>query len=184
MNNLSFIPQPSSLIIKVEMGEGIVAKAPHILKSEGCGSCVILTLYDAIRKTGSLAHIMFPVKYKDKGERMKDKISLNSSFIPQPSSFEYADTALPALFEEMKGLGCQKQNIVAKIAGGARMFPSYAEATSIGEQNIRSVMRSLEAQGIPLKGRDTGGSHGRSVEFHLETGRVVVKAFEKEDREI
>lgn len=167
------------------MGEGITAAAPHILKSEGCGSYVILTLYDAIRKTGGLAHIMLPEKYKDKGGRIKDETALNSSFIPHPSTFEYADTAVPALLEELRRLGCSRQNLVARIAGGAKMFPSYAVAEAgIGEQNIRSVRRCLEEQGLTLKGLDTGGSHGRSVEFHLNTGRVVVKAFEKEDREI
>lgn len=169
-----------------------MAAAPHIIKSEGCGSCVILTLYDAIRKTGGLAHIMLPGKYKDEGGRMKDETALTSSlipqpssFIPHPSSFMYASTALQALLEEMRRLGCQRRNIVAKIAGGAKMFPSYAVAESgIGEQNIRSVRRCLEEQGLTLKGQDTGGSHGRTVELHLETGRVVVKTFGKQDREI
>lgn len=97
----------------------------------------------------------------------------------------YADTAIPALLEEMKKLGCQKQNIVVRVAGGAKMFSSYANAGSgIGDQNIRSVRHLLEQKGIPLKGLDTGGSHGRNIEFHLETGRVVVKAFGKADREI
>lgn len=184
MNNLSLIPQPSSLIIKVEMGEGIVAAAPHTIISVGIGSCVAVTLYDSKRKVGGLAHIMLPEKYKDNGEVMKEETSLNSSFIPHPSCFIYSLTALPAMIEELRKLGCQRQNIIARIAGGARMFPSYACPVGIGEQNIRSVMSSLEEHGIPLKGRDTGGSHGRSVVFHLESGRVVVKSFEKDDREI
>lgn len=158
-----------------------MAEAPHIIKSEGCGSCVILTLYDAIRKAGGLAHIMLPkanAEFGIKNKRFRTHIP-NSKF-----AFQYADTAIPALLEEMRKLGCQKQNIVVRIAGGARMFSSYAGAAGIGEQNVKSVMHLLEQQGIPLKGLDTGGSHGRSVEFHLETGRVVVKTFEKEDREI
>lgn len=98
--------------------------------------------------------------------------------------YQCSVTALPAMLEEMRRLGCQRQNIIARIAGGTRMFPSYACPVGIGEQNIRSVMSSLEEHGIPLKGRDTGGSHGRSVVFHLESGRVVVKGFEKDDKEI
>lgn len=174
------------------MGEGIVAAAPHIIVSVGIGSCVVVVLYDATRKAGGLAHIMLPSRSKDlrfeSWELGEAGIKSSDSELPTPNSklvYQFADTAIPALLEEMRKLGCQKQNIVASMAGGARMFPSYAVAEAgVGEQNIRSVRHLLEQEGIPLKGRDTGGSHGRTVELHLETGRVVVKAFGKEDREV
>ena len=65
------------------------------------------------------------------------------------------------------------------------MFASYAEfPAGIGEQNVKNVRQMLVNQAIPLTGFDVGGKHGRSVEFYLDSGRVVVKAFSKEDREI
>lgn len=181
------------MIIKVEMGEGVVAVSPHIITSIGIGSCMTVALYDAKRKIGGLAHIMLPESTKSKVNSEQYIVNRNKtgdihySLFTNDSSlvFQFADTALPALLEEMRKLGCARQNIAARIAGGAKMFPSYADSeTGVGEQNIRSVKRSLEKAGIPLKGSDTGGRHGRNIEFHLDTGRVVVRCFEKEDREI
>lgn len=65
------------------------------------------------------------------------------------------------------------------------MFPSYsASSAGIGKQIVERVMDVLKREGIPVAGRDTGGRHGRNVEFHLDSGRVVVTAFGMEDREI
>ena len=170
------------MIIKIGMGEGIVAEAPHIIESVGIGSCVAVTLYDLMRKAGGLAHIKLPQLISDCRFQISD---LNSAILTPHSAFEFADTAIPALLEELRKKGCSRQNIVAKIAGGAKMFPSYSIADAgIGEQIVRRVRHLLKKEGIPLKGRETGGSHGRSVEFYLETGKVVVKAFEREEKEI
>ena len=176
------------MVIKVEMGEGVVSEAPNIITTVGCGSCVVVVLYDARRKVGGLAHVMLPEEYKDEGGRMKDegkdKVS-DSSLIPHPSPFMNASTAIPAILEEMLKKGCSRRNITAKIAGGAKMFSSYAEfPAGIGEQNVKSIRQLLERERIPLTGFDVGGRHGRSLEFYLDSGRVVVKAFGKEDREI
>ena len=57
-------------------------------------------------------------------------------------------------------------------------------ATHRKEQNILSIRHILRGEQIPLVGEDTGGHHGRSVEFHLDSGRVIVTAIGKEDREV
>lgn len=65
------------------------------------------------------------------------------------------------------------------------MFSSYSGVIAgIEEQNVTSVKNILKSEQIPLAGMDTGGRHGRGVEFYLSSGRVVVKAFEREDKEI
>ena len=46
--------------IAVEMGEGVVARAPRTISSQGLGSCVAITLYDTQKKMGGLSHIMMP----------------------------------------------------------------------------------------------------------------------------
>ena len=77
------------------------------------------------------------------------------------------------------------QNMVAKLVGGAKMFLSDDDSNpSIGEQNITSAKRILEQKRIPLTGENTGGNYGRSVEFDLDSGKVIVKAIGREDKEI
>ncbi|MBI1912661.1 MAG: chemotaxis protein CheD [Deltaproteobacteria bacterium] len=163
------------MIITVGMGEGIVAAAPHILRAIGCGSCVILTLYECERKVGGLAHIMLP-----------RKAALARRPAPEgEDKYCYADTAISSLLEQLRKMGVLRKNIVARMAGGAGMFPSYSVADAgIGRQNIESVRDILRREGIHLAGWDTGGNHGRNVEFHLDSGRVVVTAFGRADREI
>ena len=177
-----------TMIIKVEMGEGAVSESPNIITTVGCGSCVVLALYDARRKIGGLAHVMLPEKIKNTEFRTQNSEGKHSGFLIPASGFidcQFASTAIPALLEEMRKRGCSRQNITAKIVGGARMFSSYAEfPAGIGEQNVAAVRRALEKEGMSLVGWDTGGQHGRSVEFYLDSGRVVVKSFGRENREI
>lgn len=163
------------MIITVGMGEGVVAEAPHIIKAIGCGSCVILILYEWKRKVGGLAHIMLP-----------GKTALVRRPTPEADDvFQYADTAIPFMLEQMLKMGASRMDIAARMAGGAGMFPSYSVADAgVGRQNIESVRDILRREGIHLAGWDTGGHHGRNVEFHLDSGKVVVTAFEKADKEI
>ena len=98
--------------------------------------------------------------------------------------FQFADTAIATLLGGLEQLGSRPQDLVAKIAGGASMFASYTDSsTGIGAQNIQGTKHLLARAGIPLVGWDVAGHHGRSVEFHLATGRVTVKALGLKDRE-
>lgn len=156
--------------IAVRMGEGVVARAPHIIISLGLGSCVTVVLYDTKRRIGGLAHIMLP-----------ESDSLNGRYIP----YQCADTAIAALLEQMQSKGAILRDIVAKMVGGAQMFSSYdGSSPCIGKQNIISIKDILKREGIPLIAEDTGGHHGRNIEFHLDSGKLVIKAVGKEVREI
>lgn len=160
-------PEPGT-VIRIAMGEGRVAQSPDIMISEGLGSCVAVVLYDASRRTGGMAHVMLPS-------------SAPSALHP----FWSADRAVRALMREMRRRGSLGADVGAKIAGGARLFPAYSGfSVGIGAENVKSVRESLDRAGIRLIGSDVGGTHGRSVVVHLDTGRVVVKAFGMEDREI
>ncbi|MBI3583195.1 MAG: chemotaxis protein CheD [Nitrospinae bacterium] len=162
------------MIIHVEMGEGVVTESPHIIKSVGLGSCVAVILYDSKIKIGGLAHVMHPDSIH---------INKNNSHISFP--YRSADTAIETILKEIKRMGPLTKNIAAKMAGGARMFSSYEGLSKgIGEQNIMSIRELLKKEGIPLVSEDTGGNYGRSVEFHLNSGRVFIKAIGREDREI
>ena len=156
--------------IEVTMGRGAVTRAPHIILSSGLGSCVVVTLYDAKRKLGGLAHVMLP-----------DSNSLNGYHPP----YQCADTAITALMQEMRGMRATPRDMVAKLVGGAKMFSSNDNfGPGIGEQNIISVKHILKWKRIPVIAENTGGDYGRNVEFHLDSGKVMVRAIGREDKEI
>ena len=175
--------------IQVAMGEGVIVSAPYIVLSSGLGSCVAVILYDARRKIGGLAHIMLPnssqLQSAECGMRNEQSAMRGSAIRNPQSAFKCADTAIAVLLERLRSKGAVQRNIVAKMVGGARMFSCYEDPdTGIGEQNTTNIRHILRREGIALIGEDTGGHHGRSVEFHLDSGRVIVTAIGKEEREI
>jgi len=161
---------PDSQVLEVSMGKGAVTRAPHIISSSALGSCVVVTLYDNDLKLGGMAHIMLP-----------DSNSLNGYHPP----YQCADTAVATLMKELRSMRASPQNVVAKLVGGAKMFLSSGDSSpGIGEQNIVSVKRVLKRERIPIIGENTGSSYGRSVEFYLDSGKVIVKAIGQEVKEI
>lgn len=175
-------------VIKVGMGEGVVAASPQVIISEGIGSCVTLTLYDFRLRIGGLAHVMLPrfsigVQRSAFGDRQAEQ-SVTEGITNEAERYHYADTAIYTLVHKMLNRGADFKNMEAKMAGGAKMFPSNNGDYSIGRLNVESVKAVLEAKRIRLAAWDIGGHHGRSVEFHLCTGRMVIRAIGKEDREI
>jgi chemotaxis protein CheD len=197
-------PFTDSPLRRVAMGEGVVTRESHIISSSGLGSCVAVTIYDTKRKIGGLAHIMLPdssdirmrndecgLRNKERQKTPQTEFRNKHSALPNPQSpipnpqYQCADTAISALLEELKSKGVVRRDLVAKMVGGARMFSSYDDSNSgVGKQNIMSIKRILRKERIPLIGEDVGGHHGRNIEFHLDSGKVIVRAMGKGDRVI
>ena len=85
----------------------------------------------------------------------------------------------------MQKAGASRKDLVAKMAGGAKMFAfSEGHEEHLGMENIKSLREILRKHKVPLIGKDVGGHHGRNVAFYLDSGRLVVSAIEMEDKEI
>lgn len=174
----------------ITTGEGVAGRAPALFSSVGLGSCVVVTLYDTKRRIGGLAHIMLP------GNRRRSMIPLSAdSFLGESADAEnydtlnevyyYADTAIAALLKEMMNKGASLPDIVAKIAGGAKMFADGERyEKSVGGRNVKSIKQLLKKVLIPVVSEDTGGSHGRNVDFYLDSGRVIIGTIGGMDKEI
>jgi chemotaxis receptor (MCP) glutamine deamidase CheD len=99
--------------------------------------------------------------------------------------YHYADTAIVALLKEMTNKGASLPDMVAKIAGGAKMFADGEPyEKSIGGRNVKSIKQLLKKERIPVVGEDTGASHGRNVDFYLDSGRVSISTIGGMDKEI
>lgn len=158
-------------IIKVGMADLHAARDPIIITTLGLGSCVGIALYDTINKICGLAHIMLP-----------------SSLLAKNSSnyAKFADTGIELLIKNMLDLGANKNNIVAKLAGGAQMFSfeRSSDIMRIGERNIIATTKKLEELKIPIVSADTGGKHGRTIELHSKDGRLFIRTIGYGFREI
>lgn len=148
--------------IRVRMAEYSVASSPEVLITIGLGSCIGIALYDKINKMGGLIHIMLPENRK--GTR--------------PAKF--ADTGIPLLLKKMEARGASRDNVVAKIAGGAHMFASTGDFNiQVGQKNIEAVCHILSEFNIQIKGKDVGEDYGRTMEFYLKDGSVLIRSYKK-----
>ena len=140
------------------------AGAGEVLAAVGLGSCVAVAIRDRSRRRGALAHIMLP-RQGDGRRREGENMS------------KYADVAVSEAVRCLERTGCRRADMEAKIAGGASIFDlgRGAEGGDIGSRNVEAAVRALAEQGIPLLGSDVGGREGRTVEFSIDSGELVVK---------
>ena len=155
-----------SVEIKVGMADLNVCVSPDRITTLGLGSCVGIALRDPVTKIGGLAHIMLPDS---------TKIRNNSNIA------KFADTGITELVNRMIRAGASKSRMVAKIAGGAKMFEVTGSDTvgSIGQKNAIASKKKLKELGIRLLAEDTGLNYGRTVELHCDTGEYYIKSVGK-----
>ena len=158
-------------IIKIGIADLNVCKAPDAVTTLGLGSCVGVALYDSTTKTAGLVHVMLP-----------DSTQIRNS----SNAAKFADTGVVALVKMMEKAGVAKRNLVAKIAGGAKMF-SFSDSSkvgNVGERNVEAVKAALKKEGIRLVAEDTGLDYGRTVEIYAENGNYKIKAVGKPEKVI
>ena len=146
--------------IEVEMGDIAVTKGEDNLVASGIGSCLVITLYDPKQKIGALAHTMLYSHHLSKAN-------------PESPDTKYADIAIDEMLKRVQALGAKRENIEAKLIGGANMFSAFE--SDIGKENVSGSKNKLKKEGIAIVGECVGGSQGRSVELSIATGIVTVK---------
>ena len=150
-----------SKVIKVGMADLNICKSPDIITTLGLGSCIGLTLYDPVTKIGGMVHYMLP-----DSTQMR-----NNSNIAK-----FADTGIDELLKQVLRAGANRTRLVAKIAGGAKMFSvsGSSNVSNIGERNALAAKAKLRQLRIRLIAEDTGLNYGRTVELHCETGDFYI----------
>lgn len=152
--------------IKVGMADLNICRSPDMITTLGLGSCIGIALYDPITKIGGLAHIMLP-----DSTQMRNNANIA----------KFADTGIEELVKKMVTKGANKARIVAKIAGGAKMFElsGLSEIGNVGLRNAEASKKKLREMGIRLLAEDTGLNYGRTVELYTESGEFRIKSVGK-----
>ena len=155
-----------SEVIKVGLADLNLCRDPDIITTLGLGSCIGIALYDPSTKIGGLAHIMLPDSTKMR----------NNSNIAK-----FADTGIEELLNRMIKAGAVKSRLVAKIAGGAKMFEvsGLSDIGNVGQRNAEASRAKLKQLGIRLIAEDTGLNYGRTVELHCDNGDYYIKSVGK-----
>ncbi len=152
-----------SEVIRVGMADYRICSAPQKITTLGLGSCLGVVLYDKTMRMCGMAHVMLPDS---------QKITKNSN------RKKFVDTCLQDMYTELIAHNVNSKCLIAKIAGGAKMF-SYAsenEFLNIGTQNIIAVRKKLAEWNIPIVAEDVGKTYGRTIIFEPETGDLLIKA--------
>ena len=154
-------------LIVVGISDYKLAKDPGILVTYALGSCVGICIYDRKLKIGGLSHIMLP------DSTMFSRGEINR--------MKFADTAVGDMLQSLVSKGADKRTLVAKIAGGAKMFevPPDSQLGNIGERNVRSVKNVLGQLRVPIIAEETGLNYGRTVYFDIETGIMKVQSLNR-----
>lgn len=154
---------------RVGISEYRIAGAPQKLISYGLGSCVGVILYEPELKLGGLAHTLLPERRPGMGEDRPGK---------------FVTLAIRRMLRELLELGAERDRITARLCGGAHMFhpPPDDPAHTVGQRNIRAARKTLDELGIELSGEDVGGRIGRTVEFDLATGKVLLRLVRGQDK--
>ncbi len=146
---------------RVSIGKARIDRAPAILKACGLGSCIAVSLYDPQTRIGGMGHMLLPCRPKNN---------------PLGSECKYVDAGIFQMVDELVQAGANRERLLAKISGGANMFETIYQTliNSIGARNAKSARETLAELSIPLLGEEIGGNRGRTVEFDLATGNMMV----------
>ena len=127
------------------------------------GSCIGICLWDPPIKLGALIHIMLPLNME----------------AGRKNTMKYADTGIKETLAQLAAKGARKDRLVAKIAGGAKMFEVAGNSNlgNIGARNIESVRMNLRKEGIKILSENVGGSVARTLSFYPSTGIGEIRAY-------
>ena len=141
-----------------------MAKGTGMLVTYALGSCIGICLYDPMIKLGAMVHIMLPLNMET----------------GRKNPMKYADTGIRETLKKMEAKGAKRARIVAKIAGGAKMFEVKGGSLgNIGQRNVESVYLNLKREGIRLLKEDVGGTVARTMLFDVSNGMACVRSYGK-----
>ena len=142
-----------------------MARESGMLITYALGSCVGICLYDPLIKLAALIHVMLPLNMETN----------------RKSPMKYADTGIRETLRKMEEQGGARKRIVAKLAGGARMFDVAGGGSlgNIGQRNIESAHMVLRREGIRLLREDVGGTTARTLLFDAASGQACVRSYGK-----
>jgi|SRR5581483_5357667 len=156
--------------VAIGLGEMAVGRQGELV-AYSLGSCVAICLFDPLTRVAGMAHVVLPAA-PEKG--------------PGDTPGKYADTAVPALLDALRRAGASPLRLRCHLAGGAAVLAlgGGGKLPNIGERNVVAVRGALAAARLRVLAELTGGTQGRTVRLHAETGRVRVRTVKGEEVEL
>ncbi len=144
-------------------GDLFVNRKPHRVTTL-LGTCVAVCLWDKELNVGGINHYLLPNSAEKTDEPLK-----------------YGNTSIKLLIHKLITMGAKKENLRAKVIGGAQNADNYFDT---GRQNVFVAIQILTDEGIPIVGKNVGGKLGRKIVFFTHTGEVFMKMLNSSAKEI
>ncbi len=154
---------PEPLKIFIYPGKLFASEIPYHI-STILGSCVSVCLFDEVRRIGGMNHYMLPL--------------WNGEGLASP---KYGNVAIDLLLQRMYSLGCRKNDIKAKVFGGASVIKTTCELYNIGERNIQLAQEMLSKENIKIIASSVGGVNGRKILMDNQSFQIRHQFIEKQN---
>jgi chemotaxis protein CheD len=147
--------------ITVDISDMRVSAGPDdLIVTYALGSCIAVIVHDPKCKVGGMIHYMLPLS-EIAPEKAKDKPAM------------FADTGIPELFRTMYGMGCDKKDLVVKVAGGGALYDDKG-LFSIGKRNYTVLRKMFWKAGVIIAAEDVGGAKSRTARLWVGDGRCTI----------
>ncbi len=141
----------------VIQGDGVISDDPDMHLTTVLGSCVAACVYDPKAGVGGMNHFLLSEQEGDK-DNGRDRL--------------YGSYLMELLLNGLYKRGARRENLLAKVFGGAKMFDSRFDP---GRRNADFITKFLHDEGLNIAASSLGGTSGRRIEFHPATGRTRQK---------
>ena len=134
--------------------------ANGVITTYALGSCLGVTCYDAVKKSGALLHAMLP-----------DSKKIDS---PKAAASMFLDTGIQELLQTMRRLGSNTDRCEFKVFGGARVLQAQ-DYFNIGSRNVAMMQDLALLYHLRVTTWEVGGQTNRTIRLFLDDGRVQLK---------
>ena len=118
------------------------------------GTSVSVCLWDKQKQFGGMNHFVHPV--------IRDA---------KKATTRYGNVATAALVDMMLKQGSASGHIVAQVTGGAT--PEKDRSNDLGARNVEVARAVLVRKGMKITSEEVGGTVGRKILFHTDTGQLL-----------
>jgi len=140
-------------------GQWCVARHGELVRTI-LGSCVAVTMFHRVSRTGAVCHAVMPAAAGKDGRG-------RCGF--------YVACVVHRMLEEMLAAGAGQGEIETKLFGGAALIARKSSAFAVGRSNLEQARAMLEELGLSIKTCCVGGETGRVLLFDAATGDAFVR---------
>lgn len=168
MNHLQYRGEGRQVYLRP--GELYLGSEPSVVTTV-LGSCVSVTLLHKVTGIAAICHTLQP-----------SCPNPELCFPNCQARHRYTVCTIEKMSRYMLSHGLRPRDIEVKLFGGAALIGTLTKeriATSIGHQNVKAAMETIDKCGLMLKVMDVGGNFGRKIIFNTSTGEVFMKRLQR-----